>query len=83
MIPREFGSISIEQAGVSHEGPNPFGGLPRCASLPASGPERRAGLDPCGTRTHGRKCGKRVVHLHSATWACPGCGADRTAEVVG
>jgi hypothetical protein len=58
-------------------GPWIYGGMPDRVTLPANGPERRAGLPPCGTKLTGRKCGKRVVHRYPDGWHCVSCGVIR------
>jgi hypothetical protein len=66
----------------SDGGPGVYNGLQKRATIPATGPERRDDLPPCGTRCRGwRICGKRVAHHYPDGWHCISCGADRTPEV--
>jgi hypothetical protein len=63
---------------IRHDpGPVMWGGLQDRVIVPASGPERKAGLPPCGTRCQGRKCGKMVVHRYADGWHCISCGVTR------
>jgi hypothetical protein len=61
----------------SESGPDVYGRVPDRQTIPASGPERRAGLPPCGTKLTGRKCGKTVAHKYPDGWRCISCGVTR------
>jgi hypothetical protein len=61
----------------AESGPDVYGRVPDRQTIPASGPERKAGLLPCPTKLTGRKCGKRVAHKYPDGWRCIGCGCLR------
>jgi len=61
----------------SESGADVYGRVPDRQTIPASGPERRAGLPPCPTRCIGRRCRKTVAHKYAHGWRCIGCGCLR------
>ena len=63
----------------SESGADVYGRVPDRQTIPASGPERRAGLPPCPTRCIGRRCRKTVAHRFQpgGPWVCSGCGCPR------
>ena len=60
-----------------HGGADVYGGLPSSVTIPATGPDRRAGVPPCRTALTGRRCGKRVALRYDGGWRCVGCGCSR------